>query len=200
MFQKIIRRIFSKEEFIIPPLQFSPKAVDVIQRHLERRTQSSFQVRIDRKPNSINVQVGYDKKKNIIMRHSYPVLVEMSQDDEICLEGSRIEWNRESQEFQIYPDVDLDIEYKPISNCFRLEVNRFVFKEGHSRTYQTETDFPEWFPKEIRSSDFYKVEIQGRIWVLFLTRRMESKEILEIENRIADAILDFFSGFPRRCD
>ncbi|EMJ62649.1 hypothetical protein [Leptospira sp. P2653] len=182
------------------PLRFSEEAVAVIRAHLANRPESSFHLRIERKGGHANVQVGYDRKKNLNTKHTYPIMIEITEEDEICLEGSRIDWRSEKQEFCIYPDVDLDIEYQNILNRFKIRVNRNVFRNDKARIYRGVSEFPNWFPLRVRKLEISKVKIQGIIWILTLANRHEPEEILKIESTIADEILDYFSDFPVRND
>ncbi|EMJ94185.1 hypothetical protein LEP1GSC193_2689 [Leptospira alstonii serovar Pingchang str. 80-412] len=193
---KVILNIFKRRLNFALPLRFSEEAVTAIRAHLVDRPESAFQVRIERKDGHTNVQVGYDRKKNLKTAHSYPVLVEIAEEDEICLEGSRIEWNRENNEFLIYPDVDLEIEYQIFLNRFKIRINRNVFKDDRTRTYANRSEFPDWFPIRAGELGISKVKIKGRIWTLTLVDRYKTKEILEIESSVADGILDYFSNFP----
>ncbi|AXR60837.1 hypothetical protein [Leptospira mayottensis] len=184
----------------ILPLRFSEEAVAVIRTHLANRPESSFHLRIERKGGHASVQVGYEQKKNLNTIHAYPIKIEISEEDEICLEGSRIDWKPEKQEFYIYPDVDLDIEYQNILNRFKIRANRNVFRNDKARIYRDPSEFPNWFPLRIRKLEISKVKIQGKIWILALAHRYEPEEILKIESTIADEILDYFSDFPDRND
>ncbi|TGM06393.1 hypothetical protein EHQ76_05730 [Leptospira barantonii] len=195
-----LSRIFSGTSETVPPLQFSPEAIEEVRTHLAKRPSSAFQIRIERKNKHSNVQVGYDQRKNVKTVHSYPIVVEMSEIDEICLEGARIDWDALNREFRIHPDVDLDIEYGTILNRFKIKINRNLFKDDQPRIYQNADGLPDWFPIQIRKLEFSKVEIRERIWLLDLTERHEIEEILKIEKEIADEILDYFSEFPIRRD
>ncbi|MBM9502551.1 hypothetical protein JWG44_20050 [Leptospira sp. 201903071] len=180
------------------PLQFSETAISVIQKHLEKRIESAFQIRIERKKHRVDVQVGYDQKKNQKTTYSYPIRLEVSKEDEICLEGSRMDWDEENRDFRIYPDVDLEIEYGIIRNRFRIRINRFVFEDEYKKEVYYAGNFPDWFSEEWNTFEISKIEIKGRIWGVFLEIRPDPKRIPEIEKRIADWILDYFSGFPKR--
>ncbi|EMY78927.1 hypothetical protein LEP1GSC060_0877 [Leptospira weilii serovar Ranarum str. ICFT] len=197
---KIIPGIFKRRLNFVLPLRFSQEAASLIRAHLADRPESAFQVRIERKNGHTNVQVGYDRKKNLKTVHSYPVLVEISEEDEICLEGSKIDWNSENNEFIIYPDVDLEIEYHIFLNRFKIRTNRNVFKSDRTRTYSNRSEFPNWFPIRAGELGISKVKIQGRIWTLTLVDRHKAEEILKIESSIADGILDYFSDFPIQRD
>ncbi|AOP34999.1 hypothetical protein A0128_14765 [Leptospira tipperaryensis] len=191
---------FTTSKIALPPLQFSEIAISAIRKHLEKRPQSAFQVRIERKKHRVDVQVGYDQKKNLKTLYSYPVLLEISKEDEICLEGSRLDWDEESSDFRIYPDVDLEIEYGMVRKRFQILVNRFVFQDENRKEIYNEGNFPDWFSEEWNTFGISKIEIQGRIWNVVLETRPDPKQILEIEKKIADWILDYFSGFPKRRD
>ncbi|RHX88603.1 hypothetical protein [Leptospira stimsonii] len=198
MILKFFKNLSSTSEMILSPLQFSNTAIAVIQKHLETRLDSAFQIRIERKKHRVDVQVGYDQKKNQKTLHSYPIRLEISKEDEICLEGSRLDWDEENRDFRIYPDIDLEIEYGLFKNRFRIETNRFLFEDERKREIFRSGKFPEWLPEEWSIFEISKIEIQGRIWNLFLETRLNSEKILEIEKKIADWILDYFSEFPKR--
>ncbi|PJZ40597.1 hypothetical protein CH370_14830 [Leptospira kmetyi] len=195
-----LSRIFSGTSETVLPLHFSQEAIEEIHSHLASRPSSAFQIRIERKHKHSNVQVGYDQRKNVKTIHSYPILVEMNEIDEVCLEGSRIDWDAQNREFRIHPDVDLDIEYGTILNRFKIRINRNLFKDDRPRVYQYVATLPDWLPLQIRKLEFSKVEIRGKVWILDLTDRREVEEILKIEKEIADEILDYFSEFPIRRD
>ncbi|MCG6168904.1 hypothetical protein [Leptospira sanjuanensis] len=195
-----ILSIFKKIPGKILPLQFSKEAVAAIRAHLAHRPESAFQVRIERKGKHSNVQVGYDRKKNIKTAYSYPIPVEIEADDEVCLEGSRMEWDAEAREFRIHPDVDLDLEYGILFNRFTIHVNRNTFKSDSARIYQKQSDYPTWFPIEPERFNLSKTKIQGRVWTFDLKERYDAEEILRLEQGIAEEILDYFSEFPRLRD
>ncbi|RHX79554.1 hypothetical protein [Leptospira yasudae] len=197
---KWINQILKGSSDPILPLQFSEEAVAAIRAHLANRPESAFQVRIERKGKHSNVQVGYDRKKNIKTAYSYPVPVEIEAEDEVCLEGSRMEWDAETQEFRIHPDVDLDLEYGILFNRFTIHVNRNTFKNDSARIYQSPSDYPNWFPIQPERFNLAKTKIQGRVWTFDLKERYDAEEILRLEQGIADEILDYFSEFPRLLD
>lgn len=196
----LIHRIFKKSSDKILPLSFTEEAIQEVHAHLAGRPGSSFQIRIERKNKHSNVQVGYDQRKNVRTIHSYPILVEMNEVDEICLEGSRMDWDAANREFRIHPDVDLDIEYGTILNRFKIRINRNVFKDDQVRVYQSSSEIPDWFPIQIRKLEISKIRIRGGHWILDLIERHEVEEILKIEKEIADEVLDYFSEFPIRRD
>ncbi|MBM9579681.1 hypothetical protein JWG45_21260 [Leptospira sp. 201903070] len=198
MILKFFKNLSSTSEMILSPLQFSDTAITVIQKHLETRLDSAFQIRIERKKHRVDVQVGYDQKKNQKTLHSYPIYLEISKEDEICLEGSRLDWDEENRDFRIYPDVDLEIEYGMIRNRFRILTNRFIFEDEDKKEVYYAEKFPDWFSEEWNTFEISKIEIKGRIWNVFLESRPDSGRIMEIEKKIADWILDYFSGFPKR--
>lgn len=180
------------------PLRFSEGAVTTIQTHLVKRPETAFQVKLEREKEHTRVQVGYDRKKGIKTIHSYPIELDIAKEDEICLEGSMIDWDSEKHEFKIYPDVNLEIEYNVILNYFEIRIDRDVFENDKVRVYTKTTGFPSWFPVRENILEINKVTIKGRIWKLNLTNRYQSEEILKIESSIADEVLDYFSDFPRR--
>ncbi|UML79179.1 hypothetical protein [Leptospira kirschneri] len=180
------------------PLRFSEGAVTTIQTHLVKRPETAFQVKLEREKEHTRVRVGYDRKKGIKTIHSYPIELDIAKEDEICLEGSMIDWDSEKHEFKIYPDVNLEIEYNVILNYFEIRIDRDVFENDKVRVYTKTTGFPSWFPVRENILEINKVTIKGRIWKLNLTNRYQSEEILKIESSIADEVLDYFSDFPRR--
>ncbi|TGM52864.1 hypothetical protein [Leptospira adleri] len=187
-------------KFSLLPLQFSETAISVIQKHLENRNQSAFQIRLERKQRRVDVQVGYDQKKNQKTLYSYPIPLQVSKEDEICLEGSRLDWDEENFDFRIYPDVDLEIEYGSVLNRFRITVNRFVFEDERRKEVYVAGKFPNWLPEEWNIFGISKIEILGRNWKIVLKTRPDPEGILETEKKIADLILDYFSEFPPRRD
>ncbi|UOG31194.1 hypothetical protein [Leptospira noguchii] len=190
--------ILKNRSKLIYPLRFSEGAVSTIRTHLIKRPETAFQVKLERKHEHTKVQVGYDRKKGIKTIHSYPIELEISKEDEICLEGSMIDWDSEKHEFKIYPDVDLEIKYNVILNRFEIQVNRSVFEDNKVRIYTEATGFPSWFPLRDRILKINKVIIRGRIWKLTLMDRYQSEENMKIESSIVNEILDYFSNFPIR--
>ncbi|EMO94244.1 hypothetical protein [Leptospira interrogans] len=182
----------------IYPLRFSEEAVTTIRTHLLDRFETAFQVKLERKHEHTKVQVGYDRKKGIKTIHTYPVELEIAKEDEICLEGSMIDWDSEKHEFKIYPDVDVEIEYNGILNHFEMQVNRNVFSNDKVRVYTKTTGFPSWFPVRENILEINKVKIKGRIWKLTLEDWCQPEEIMKIESSIANEVLDYFSDFPKR--
>ncbi|TGK29485.1 hypothetical protein EHQ12_17275 [Leptospira gomenensis] len=201
MFQNFLRNLFPKKgQPPVFPLRFTKEAEDTIRKHLDRRKESVFRIMIDRTRASTEVKVGYDQTRNSVPLYEYPVRVEIDPEDEVSLEGSRMDWDSETREFRIYPDVDLDVEYQRIRNRFRIETNRYLFVDLFRRKYESKTGYPEWLRNTIDSAKIESLEIEGSVWTFRLNEayRSEYSDILMLEKELADSILDFFSGFPKR--
>lgn len=201
MFQKFVRNLFfRKNENPAVPLRFTAAAEEAIRKHLDQRKESVFRIVVDRTEGWTDVKIGYDRNRNSDPLYEYPIPLEIDPEDEVSLEGARIDWEAATGEFRIYPDVDLDVEYQPIRNRFRIDTNRRLFDDLDRRRFQAENGYPEWMPKAVDPSKIGTLEIRGSVWILFLNGAYRSNysDILILEKEIADSVLDFFSAFPKR--
>lgn len=181
------------------PLQFSKEAIQKINSHLEKRpahAKSAFKVLIVYQKETILCQVGYDDFKLIQKtKFEYPIPLLISEQDELFLRGSFIDYHEEDDSFFYYPNVNLEVFRRKSNSIFVFSIDRYIISEDSPiQKYAIDkvnlTKSEPYFINQIFNSELVES--------LFLEKNIISIEKIKgvdemlFEEKMSDIILTYF--------
>ena len=188
----------------LSPLQFSDNAIQKIKNHLENRpanVKSAFKVVAVYQKEKILCQVGFDDYKSIRKTlNDYPIPLIISEQDELFLRGSYIDFHSEEEAYFHYPNVHLEVSTRSNDSIFVFQLDRYVvFPDSPVKTYATKEQFDSSLPNLIQL--LFKTEKVESIYLdnnFISVERIKEVDKYKFEEEIADIILSYYEkcGYP----
>ena len=189
----------------LSPLQFSDNAIQKIQSHLENRPaniKSAFKVVVVYQKEKILCQVGFDDYKFIRKTlYNYPIPLIISEQDELFLRGSYIDFHSEEEAYFHYPNVHMEVSTRSNDSIFVFSLDRYVvFPDSPVKTYAfSKEQFDSSLPHLIQL--LFKTEKVESIYIennLISVERIKEIDKEKFEEEIADIILSYYEkcGYP----
>lgn len=173
--------------------------------HLENRpanVKSAFKVVVVYQKEKILCQVGFDDYKSIRKTlNDYPIPLIISEQDELFLRGSYIDFHSEEEAYFHYPNVHLEVSTRSNDSIFVFQLDRYVvFPDSPVKTYAlTKEQFDSSLPNLIQL--LFKTEKVESIYLdnnFISVERIKEVDKYKFEEEIADIILSYYEkcGYP----
>lgn len=189
----------------LSPLHFSENAIQKIKNHLENRpanVKSAFKVVVVYQKEKILCQVGFDDYKFIRKTlNDYPIPLIISEQDELFLRGSYIDFHSKEEAYFHYPNVHMEVSTRSNESIYVFHLDRYVvFPDSPIKTYTlSKEQFDSTLPNLIQL--LFKTE---KVESIYLENNFISVEIIKeidkdkFEEEIADIILSYYEkcGYP----
>ncbi len=189
----------------LTPLFFSETAIQKIKTHLENRpanVKSAFKVSVIFQKEKILCQVGFDDYKLIRKTlFEYPVPLIMTEQDELFLRGSYIDYHLEDEAYFYYPNVHLEVSDRSNESIFVFHLDRFVISpDSPIKSYALgKENFETSLPYLINL--IFETELVESIFLennFISVEKIKGGDKYNFEEKMADIILSYFEkcGYP----
>ena len=147
-------------------------------------------------------QVGFDDYKFIRKTlYDYPIPLIISEQDELFLRGSYIDFHSEEEAYFHYPNVHLEVSTRSNDSIFVFSLDRYVvFPDSPVKTYAlSKEQFDSSLPNLIQL--LFKTEKVESIYLennFISVERIKEMDKEKFEEEIADIILSYYEkcGYP----
>lgn len=189
----------------LSPLHFSENAIQKIKNHLENRpanVKSAFKVVVVYQKEKILCQVGFDDYKFIRKTlNDYPIPLIISEQDELFLRGSYIDFHSKEEAYFHYPNVHMEVSTRSNESIYVFHLDRYVvFPDSPIKTYTlSKEQFDSTLPNLIQL--LFKTEKVESIYLdnnFISVERIKEVDKYKFEEEIADIILSYYEkcGYP----
>lgn len=208
-FLSFIKTIFQTKKPLAvndSPLFFTEQALFKIKEHLDSRPagiKSAFKINLLYQKEKIICQVGFDDYKLIRKTlFEYPVPIIISEEDELFLRGSYIDYHLEEGVYYHYPNINIEVTSRSKNSIlvFYLDRNVISVNSEIKNIALDKTTFSQTQPILIRNifqTGFVEsIFIEGNL--ISVEKNSSNENAIEIEERLTDIILTYFEtcGYP----
>ena len=177
------------------PLKIDISAQNKVVQHIsERPLESIFHISIKFYNERVDYKVGFVEKDESKTKYEYPFPIKVTEVEEEYLRNCTLEYDEKTENFFIYPDVEISVSDTPSMNIYRFIINREVISPKSDESFISVSK--DNYPKNIRLLQMiFSHKLVESIYIEKKTISIEfNSEMSKIlEEELIDILLKYFT-------